>query len=150
MTMNDGIARALRRCAGMSVMAVVILAGMHEVLYADPELPPRSVDRVVVTPVGGPPHAIVDGAAVARIVDLARAHGHERIRHHREICFFEVATINFYRGDETVGHVLWEGEVLSYTERRQTISIRLSQAEAAELNWLLGVTRDREPRPRAP
>ena len=136
MTMSPGLARALRRFAGMSVMAVVLLAGMHEVVYADPDLPPRTVDRVRVV-ASGAEHEIVDGAAVARIVALARAHGTERIRHHREICFFDVASITFLEGGRVAGHVLWQGDVLTYTERRQAISIRLTPGQAAELSRLL-------------
>ncbi len=73
MTMNTGIARALRRFVGASAIMIAGLTGIRHWISVEIQLPPAGVDRVVVRSPEGTSHEITDRAEVARIVRQVRS-----------------------------------------------------------------------------
>jgi hypothetical protein len=73
MMMNAAIARALRRFVGGSAIMLAGLTGIRHWIFAEIQVPPADVDRVVVTSPDQRSHEITDPAAVARIVRHVRS-----------------------------------------------------------------------------
>lgn len=136
MTMNTGIARALRRFAGGVAIMLAALTGMHHRLYAGIRVPPADVDRVVVTSPDGTSHQITDRAAVARIVRQIRSMRDQGLRISGRICFnpnMRPWSVTFYRGtEEHVGFGLHDQLIFS-----QGALIGLSPEKALDLHRLL-------------
>lgn len=138
MTMNTGLARALRRFASGSAVMLMILGGVHEMIFnADPELPPRDVDRIVVTSPEGRSHEITDPARVAGIVRLVRAHGDDGVRPRYlgpNLRGWEMA---FHRGAERPRHALWRDHMLIIPSGENTALIVIGAGDVAEFRRLL-------------
>ena len=139
MTMNSHAARAVRRTLVLLGMMIGAQALLHEWLHADPEVPPAAVDRVRVWFAEGPPNEVVDGAAVSRIVGIVRSHRGHGARVRGTVCFFG-NVVEFYRGEQVVGHVMLAGRGLVFSARDEQIAVSLDAAEAAELRRLLGAS----------
>ena len=143
MTMNAGIARVLRRFAGGVAIMLGIVTGLHEMIYnADPDLPPRNADRVVVTSPEGRAHEITDPARVGRIAGLVRAYGNEGVRPRHFGHNLRVWEIAFHRGAERPRYALWRGTMLIIPSGENTALISIGAGDAAELGQLLGVETD--------
>lgn len=138
MTMNTGLARALRRFGAVSVMMLAGQAGVHDLLFADPELPSRCVDRVVVTVDDGRPREITDPAAVRRIVRLVRSRGDDQIRT-RQLCLAPGMNVTFFRGTEPRGGIALSGGTFRVPARYDDVVIVLDPSDAAELHRLLRI-----------
>lgn len=137
MTMNTHVARAVRRTLVLLGMLTGAQAVLHEWLHADPEVPPAAVDRVRVSFGEDRANEIVDGAAVARIVGIVRAHGGHGARVRGTVCFFGTM-VEFHHGERMVGHVMWTGGGLVFSARDEQVAVALTAAEARELRSLQG------------
>lgn len=138
MTMNAGLACALRRFLGVSAMMLAGQAGMHDLVFADPALPARNVNRVVVAAQEGAPHEITDPAAVRQIVRFVRSRGGDGIRA-RQICFWEGMNVAFFRGTDPRGGMSLGPGAIVVPARHEDVIIPLDPAEAAELRRLLRI-----------
>jgi hypothetical protein len=136
MTMNTGLARALRRFAGGVAIMLAGLTGMHHRLYATIRVPPAHVDRVVVTSPEGRSHEITDPAAVAGIVRSLRSLPDHALRIPDRICFnpnLRFWRVAFYRGAEDHDAIGLHDQVIF----AQRAVIRMSTEEALDLHRLL-------------
>ncbi len=139
MTMNTGIARALRRFVGGSAIMLGIVTGLHEMIYnADPELPPRDVDRVVVTPPEGRPYEITDPARVRRIVRLIRSHGNNGVRpRHHGYDMSAWWSVTLHCAAEPPRHAFLAGQTLIISSGENTAMIAIGARDEAEFRRLL-------------
>jgi hypothetical protein len=137
MTMNTHVARAVRRTLVLLVMLIGAQSFLYEWLHADPEVPPAAVDRVRVSFGEGPPHEVVDGAAVSRIVGIVRAHRGHGARVRGTVCFFG-NIVEFYNGAQRVGSMMLAGGGLVFSARDEQVVVSLGEGEAEELRRLLG------------
>lgn len=143
MTMNAGIARALRRFAGGVAIMLALLSGMHARLYAEIQVPPEDVDRIVVTSPEGRSHEITDRAAVAEIVRQVRSLRNRALRITDRVCFFGIQLwrVGFYRGAKDRDGILLHNQLII----TQGAHIGLSTEEALDLHRLLGTGGDPSP-----
>ena len=136
MTMNTGIARALRRFgAGVSIILAGLAVFDHR-LFTEIQLPPAGVDRVVVTSPDGRSHEITDRAAVARIVQRIRSHGTRAARIPGTIHFnpgLRFWNVAFHRGTEDQGGFLLTDQLIL----TQGALIGISAGESRDLHRLL-------------
>jgi hypothetical protein len=144
MTMNEGIARALRRFgAGVSIIVAGLTVFDHR-LFTDIQLPPADVDRVVVTSPAGRSHEITDRATVARIVQRVRSCGTRAARIPATIHFnpqLRFWSVELHRGTEDPeGFLLTDQLILT-----QGALIGISAEESLDLHRLLGATESPAP-----
>jgi hypothetical protein len=143
MTMNTGIARAVRRLVGASAIMLSVLAGIHRLLYVQIDLPPANVDRIVVTSPSGRSHEITDRATVAQVVRLFRSQGGHavpvRLGYNP---YWRVWAVAFHRGTEHHGRFTLTGQaifahgVLARNSTGEAV-IRIGTEEALDLHRLL-------------
>lgn len=139
MTMNAHVAQSVRRFVVRMTMVVAAQVVLYDGLYADPEVPPPHVDRVRVWQMDGPPYEVTERAAVDAIVEIVRSRRGYGMRIRQPLCFWGVGTLEFYRGGEIRGRVVWQGRMLAFPAREQMVMTGLSPADAAELHRLLGL-----------
>jgi hypothetical protein len=137
MTMNAGIARALRRFgAGVSVILAGLTVSDH-LLFTEIQVPPADVDRVVVTSPAGRSHEITHRATVAGIVHLVRSRGTRAARIPGTIHFdpgLRFWSVAFHRGTgDPEGFLLTDQLILT-----QGALIGISANESLDLHRLLG------------
>ena len=143
MTMNTGLARALRRLVGGVAIMLAGMEGIHHLLYAQIELPPADVDRIVVASLPSRPHEITDRATVARIVRLFRSYGDRavpvRLGYNP---YWQVWSVTFHRGTEQHGWFLLDGQAVfapgqtAWNSTTETV-IGISTEDALDLHRLL-------------
>ncbi len=137
MTMNAGLARALRRFGtGVSIILAGLTVFDHR-LFTEIQLPPADVARVVVTSPAGRSHEITDRATVARIVQRVRSCGTRAARIPTTIHFnpqLRFWSVELHRGaEDPKGFLLTDQLILT-----QGALIGLSVKESLDLHRLLG------------
>ncbi len=136
--MNTGIARALRRFVGGSAIMLAGLAGVHHRLFADIQVPPADVDRVVVTSPEGQSHEITDRASVAGIVRLVRSLGDQALRVPDNAPYapcMRAWNVELYRGTEHHDGFLLNSQLIFM----QGAYVGINAGEALDLHRLLRV-----------
>ncbi len=141
MTMNTGIARALRRFAGGAAIMVTALTGMHHRLFADVEFVPAGVDRIVVTSPRGYVHEITDPARVAQVVRFIRSRQHSaRLPDPRHHASFPPPNtrVDLYRATEAQRSIWFRAPVIAVMDQTMVeAAFGISAGDAAEFRRLL-------------
>lgn len=136
MTLKPWLVRPLRRFAGTAATVAAAHAGAYGVLHASPELPPAAVDRVEVRTIDGS-HTVGNRAAVARILEIVRAHRGEWTRFPDTVCLLGSPSVDFYEGAVQRGSVVLGTNAIVLYTRRGASTRMLSGRDAAELQRLV-------------